>query len=327
MHLLIAHAAPAGPQCQAALDSVPPLLKLPHLTALLSQLSLTDQRNGSPESMTPLHERIRAQSEGLDGPDGLMPWAAQEAQSLGLEVAGSAWAWITPCHWQINTDHVVMLEPQELALTAQESSTLMEAMREYFAEDGITLYPSQCANRVGWLAQGEVFRGLATASLERARGAIVDRWMPRESGAKVLRRLQNEMQMLLYRHPVNDARLAAKQSPVNSFWISGTGDLPTRHNGKQSNTAPALNLPFVMNDDLRASSVQDDAAAWLLAWEQLDHGLVKPLLDGSKSGKSVQLTLCGDIAAFTYSLQPQSFWKRIQLRLSPPSVAPLLTQL
>jgi len=277
--------------------------------------------------MTPLHELIRAQSEGLDGPDGLIAWAAQEAQSHGLNTNGSAWAWITPCHWQINADHVVMLEPQELALSGQESATLMDAMRGYFAEDGITLYPSGSSNGESWLAQGEVFRGLATASLERARGAVVDRWMPRAPSARALRRLQNEMQMLLYRHPVNDARMAAKQSLVNSFWISGTGDLPPGHVRPPSDTTAGRDMRLVFNDDLRISAMQDDALAWLLAWEQLDQGLIKTLLDEADSGKPVQLTLCGDNRALTYGLMPQSFWRRLQRRFSPPSANQLLTQL
>ena len=48
-------------------------------------------------------------------------------------------------------------------------------------------------------------------------------------GVKTLTRLQNEMQMLLYTHPFNDVRDSQRKLPVNSFWISGTGDLPLRN--------------------------------------------------------------------------------------------------
>jgi hypothetical protein len=34
-----------------------------------------------------------------------------------------------------------------------------------------------------------------------------------------LQRLQSEMQMLLYNHPVNNARDARRQISVNSFWL------------------------------------------------------------------------------------------------------------
>ena len=96
-------------------------------------------------------------------------------------------------------------------------------MQPYFAEDGITLHP---LSDTTWLAQGSVLVDLPTASLARTRSARVDGWMPRQPQAQALRRLQNEMQMLLYTHPVNDARKARFLPPVNSFWISGTGTLP-----------------------------------------------------------------------------------------------------
>ena len=57
--------------------------------------------------------------------------------------------------------------------------------------------------------------------------AYLDEYVQELAQARSLRRLQNEMQMLLYRHPVNDARAAQRRLTVNSFWISGTGTLPS----------------------------------------------------------------------------------------------------
>jgi hypothetical protein len=78
-------------------------------------------------------------------------------------------------------------------------------MKRYFEEDGITLHPLTNGT---WLAFGEVFKDLPTASLERVAGTTIDPWMPQQEHAKHLRRLQNEMQMLLYTHAVNDSRSA-----------------------------------------------------------------------------------------------------------------------
>src|ERR1035437_820732 len=106
---------------------------------------------------------------------------------------------------------------------AQESQSLLAAMQPYFAEDGISLHFDQAGR---WLACGEVFKGLATASLERVAGRDIAHWLPSAPGAMALQRLQSKMQMLLYQHPVNDARAARGVPAVNSFWVSGTGDLP-----------------------------------------------------------------------------------------------------
>ena len=77
-----------------------------------------------------------------------------------------------------------------------------------------------------WLLE----RVLPAASLDRVVGRTIDDWMPRTPQAGPLRRLQQEMQMLLYTLPLNDERQRGGLLPVNSFWLHGTGALPaTRH--------------------------------------------------------------------------------------------------
>ncbi len=317
MHLLIAHAAPPGPQCQAAI----PRLQLPRLTALLKSLQAVQQRNSSPAAMTPLYEHIQADLAGIDAADGLVPWAALDARRLGLVNAANAsggWAWITPCHWRVNADHVEMQDPAALALTAQESATLVDAMRGYFAEDGITLHPLPGPRADAWLAEGAVLKGLPTTSLARARGARVDRWMPRQPQAKPLRRLQNEMQMLLYTHPLNDTRQAAGQTTVNSFWVSGTGELPANF---RLDTAHAAPDDCTLNTSLRDAALADDATTWLALWHTLD----ATVLANAKGIE--QLTLCGEHQAHTLARQPGAWWRSLLRRFTAPTPAQLIATL
>ncbi|MBK6999766.1 MAG: hypothetical protein IPH35_07310 [Rhodoferax sp.] len=225
MHLIISHAAGAGVQCQAAIAQ----LALPNLEKLLRLSNTTRTLHGAPESLTPLPERVQANSMGLHGQDGLLPWAAAEARERGLtSVHGAAgWAWITPCHWRAHTQHVEMLGlgPAELDLRSDESEALRTSMAGYFAEDGIALHPGTHNHWHRWLAFGTIFHDLPTASLQRVANATINPWLPRQPQAKGLRRLQSEMQMLLYTHPVNDAREARGVPSVNAFWVSGTGTL------------------------------------------------------------------------------------------------------
>ena len=320
MHLLIAHAAPQGPQCRAALQKQGGL-QLPHLTQLMQRMTPVQQHTGSEDSLTPLSEHIRAAAIGIDEDDGLVPWAALAAQqdaALPRPDATEGWAWITPCHWQVNADHVEMLDPADLALTAHESATLMAAMTGYFAEDGITLHPAPASVGAGtWLAHGAALKGLPTASLERARGATVDRWMPRQPQAKPLRRLQNEMQMLLYTHPLNDARLAERKTTVNSFWVSGTGDLPAHY------TPPLSGNGCTLNDTLRRSNLHDDATTWLDAWHTLDRTVLADLL----TQPNAMLTLCGEQHAHTLAQQAKPWWQRLHRRFAAPSPTALIATL
>ena len=312
MHTLITHARPLGPHCQQASAT----LQLPHLTALLRLLTAGERRVDPQDSLTPLHETLEAQALGLPAEDGLLPWAALQARQWDLpDASGAAWAWLTPCHWQVNADHVRMAAPADTEISDEESATLMETMRAYFAEDGIALHRLHAGN---WLASGEVFRDLPTASLARASGGSVDHWLARSAQAAPLRRLQNEMQMLTYSHPVNDGRTARHLLPVNSFWISGTGSLP-----------PAYAAPtgIQIHHDLQVATAQDDAQAWLGAWQALDEQAVRPMLERAKNGAAVSLTLCGEQAAQTFTLQPRGFLSRLTGHFARPDLGALLQTL
>jgi hypothetical protein len=311
MHLLISHSAPLGPQCQAAIAQ----LSLPNLGELLGLLTTLPPMLGSPDSLTPLSERLRANSLGLQGADGLIPWAATDAQHLGLtKVHGEAgWAWITPCHLTAKSNLVQMDDPHDLDLGTQECETLRSAMKRYFEDDGITLHPLSNGN---WLAFGAIFKDLPTASLERVAGASIDNWMPQQQHAKNLRRLQNEMQMLLYTHAVNDTRTARGKPTVNAFWISGTGT--------PSTSPPQAAERLECDNSLRASAIRDDAYAWQQAWQELDRTRLAEVLQRVKTGKPMQLTLCGERMAVTLTRQDKPWWSRIQQHFSSSSPHQLL---
>jgi hypothetical protein len=204
-----------------------------------------------------------------------------------------------------------MADPADCEISAEESSTVMECLRAYLAEDGITLQGLQADGN--WLASGAAFHNLPTASLGRASGGAVDHWMPRQAQAQALRRLQNEMQMLLYTHPVNDARAARGLLPINSFWISGTGSLPDGFTGA-NNAADIAGTTLL--DALRKPGLRNDAAAWTQAWQTLDAGAIQALLAQARLGEPVELTLCGETAAQTFTLQPQGLWSRLSQRFT-----------
>jgi len=319
MHTLITFAAPPGPKCQDALSR----LELPYLAQLLAALTPTSRLRGNAADLTPIAERMQAKAAGLDGADGLVPWAADEARQRSLTgLHGTqGWAWITPCHWTIHSDHVEMTDPVHLALTPHDADQLLQAMQPFFAEDGITLFapaPGQTHSR--WLAHGAVFVDLPTASLDRVSGQSVDAWIPRQEQAKTLRRLQNEMQMLLYTHTVNDQRAHFKLPAVNAFWVSGTGTPDAAWHTQAAST-------LSVRDALRTPALQDDAAAWVMAWHALDRTTLAHDMQRLQQGDPLQLTLCSDTQAITLERLPLTLWQRLQRRITPQSPREFLTSL
>lgn len=213
-----------------------------------------------------------------------LPWAAWDAlRTLGTESRDHAWAWISPCHWQVGSSHISMGDPTALVLDETESRSLLEILRPFFKDDGIELVALRPDR---WLARGEVFRELQAASLDRVIGRPIDTWMPSGPSANQLRRLQTETQMLLYTHPFSDARQRRGAAAINSFWISGCGALPP---GWQE---PA-EMPQVL-DDLRGPALAGDWHAWSAAWERLDAGPIARCLSAARQGAEIELTLCSE---------------------------------
>ena len=292
MHLLIPFANSTSPYAEAALKS----LKLPNLGKLLRKLPLAYTDVADQATLSPPHERALAGLHGITSADGQTPWGAFHAAHAGHSVLpGQAWAVITPCHWAVQSQHITMLSPRALNLQEEESRALLAAMQPFFAEDGIDLMYDTPTR---WLARGEVFEGLSTASPYRVigsgEGKSVDDWLPRADAAKSLRRLQQEMQMLLYTHALTDARSERGELAVNSFWVSGTGVMTSAMLARPRPTETT------QINTLRDAAMNGDWAAWSDAWTTIDANECASMLEGLSRKSRVTLTLCGERAAQIY---------------------------
>ena len=304
-HLIVPFAQCSGDEWLQVVTA----LELKNLRQLLRGMKLIASDSGQADSLSPPHERVLASALGLStNTDGLIPWAALDANA----VPGQAWAVITPCHWAMGREHATLTDPATLGMTQTESRILLAAMQPYFATEGITLHYLQPDR---WLANGEVFGNLPTASLDRVLGRNVDRWL---ANSKAIKLLQNEMQMLLYTHFVNDERSAKGQRTVNSFWLSGSGAL----------TDTTLAKPHIKTTNgLAQVALANDWSAYLDAWMKLDANDVAVLLAQQKSGQTVRLSLCGESHAMTFETAKQGVLAKIKNTLSPQSPINLLKQL
>jgi len=301
MHCIIAYAASENLPPEALQD-----LRLPRLQALLARLqpaALDRDSAGDNPPPAPAHERAHARALGWDQRAPL-PWAAWQTRSTDP----GAQAWITPCHWQIGMDQVFMLEPASLKLSDEESQALLQTLLPYLQEDGLQV---RWHDALHWHACGELLGGWAAPSLDRVIGANVRPWIT--SGLPgALVRLQSEMQMLAYNHPVNDARLARGLLPVNAFWIHGAGRLPVP-------CAPQQALRFF--DDLRVPALAGDVAAWRAAWQHLDERLPAP------DTPQLQLTLCSESAAQDWAAQASGWLGRLRRAFVTPNTTATLEAL
>ncbi len=293
MHLMIPFASALSESAIHALRD----LSLPRLERYLGTASEAATLGTDEYSLTPPHERALAEAFGWHAADGSLPWAAHAAALDGIETGDAAWGLLTPAHWHVGREQVSLADPRELHLSPQESRQFLDAIGDLFESEGWTL-AFGAADR--WYAAHDSLDGLACASLDRVIGRNVDLWLAGHPQARLVRRLQNEVQMLLYTHPLNDAREARGELPVNSFWLSGCG---------RAQPMPA-SAEVRIADDLREPALAGDWAAWAEAWHRVDEGPVADLLRAAPA-EAATLTLSGERHARRFQPVARSAWQRL----------------
>lgn len=310
MHLIVPFASVMSEAGRAAGRA----LVLPNLARILGGMDMMRleppvgaDREAPELSLTPPHEHVQARAWGLPVTDGQWPWAALEAAERGLATAERAWGRLTLAHWQLGTEQLTMLDPRLLALDAASGAACLDAIRPLFESEGFEFHAG--AGSQALLAHPRL-AGLPCASLDRVIGRNVDLWLPADPRARLVRRLQNEAQMLLHRHPLNEAREEQGALPVNSFWLDGCGVAPAG--------AGAAPLGITLDERLRTPALNEDWFAWSRAFAQLDEG---PLAQAVRVAQGVQaghggppltLSLCGERYAVTLTARPHTPWQRLR---------------
>jgi len=294
MHLLIPFASALSDSATHVLHD----LALPNLAQLLARLTLTQRDDAAPLTLSPPHERAWARAQGWHGADGCLPFAARAAAADGIDVGDLAWGLVTPTHWHVGRDHVTLADPAALNLSADESRAAFALVRELFESEGFRI---EWGAPMRWYVAHERLSELPCASLDRVIGRNVELWM-RSTQDKLMRRLQSELQLLLYPHALNDEREQRGELTLNSFWLSGCG------------TAQAAPAEMHVDESLRAPLLADDWVAWAQAWRALDTAAIADGLNRAIAGEPVTLTLCGDRGAHGFESVPQSLWQRASNR-------------
>jgi hypothetical protein len=288
MQLLIPFAAPLSEAGRQALAG----LRWTNLQALLA--GRTGERDDGDElSLSPPHERALARAWGWAGGDGQLPFAARLAAGDGLEPGDLAWGLLTPVHWHLGTDQVSLADPASLLLDEAASRAFFDAVAGLFTSEGFVI---RWGAPTRWYLAHESLAELPTASLDRVIGRNVDRWLPAAPQARLLRRLHNEVQMLLHTHPLNAEREARGLPTLNSYWLSGCGK------------AQPLRGDVTVDERLRRCALAEDWPGWAKAWAQIDQELpTRPL---------TRITLCGERSALSYALPPRGLLQRLTARFA-----------
>lgn len=156
------------------------------------------------------------------------PLAPLSLLGEGVDPENFYWLRADPVHLVLQRDYFTLAAPAPLHLQPHESELLLETLNGHFKSEGMRFFTSPSGR--GYLRLDNV-PGVATCLLAQAVGHDTRSCAPQGAGAGKWNRMLNEMQMLLFDHPVNQAREASGQPVVNSLWLSGGGGLPESFHG------------------------------------------------------------------------------------------------
>lgn len=303
------------------------LIPPPQVPALERMLARADRRaESAADGSAWLCERW-----GVHSP---LPLAALLAEHDGLDVGCDGWLFAEPVHMLADRDAVKLHSGRSLDLNDAETAALVMALNAHFSRDGITFFAPEPDR---WYVRCSPSEVPVTRSLALAqRGSLADH-QPGSGGKLNWRALQNEAQMLLFTHPVNQARETSGKTTVNGVWFWGGGVMPNlippRYDHVFADAPLAMQLAKKSGVDLQSPApaallslqgnsllVLDacakcidatDLASWSRELEKIDREWFLPLSNALAGGKINQLNIYAPDGDKTPSFQ----LTRGQLRL------------
>ena len=133
-----------------------------------------------------------------------------------------------PVHLQVDAGGLILFDASTFPFSQQESKALSDGIANFLSQDGWHLDANHAQR---WYLCGANSQQLSTLPLSLVRGRSVGELLPHGQDASEWLSRGNEIQMLMYSHPVNQQRAARGLPLVNSLWIWGGGVLTDQPGG------------------------------------------------------------------------------------------------
>ena len=223
------------------LFSAKPEIRLPALERLLAR----GRRHSEPP------QRLEAWlHDAFELDEGPIPAGALSLIAANGDPGNDSWLRADPVHLRLMRDHLIVVPAEALSISRAEADAFCRSLNSHFS-GAMEVHPVDPRR---WCARGDkVFPSNDHSSLEEAGREVT-------LGDPVL----NEIQMLLHAHPVNEAREARSEPPVNSLWLWGAGrarKASSRWHSVLANEPIAMGLAMLARTRYR--SLPASAEPWL----------------------------------------------------------------
>lgn len=147
--------------------------------------------------------------------------AALAWQQVGNQAGNAFWLYALPVHLVLQRDSFSLASPVPLPLENDEIDALTALFNEHFAADSKSFFWREDK----WFLRLQVNPNIQTSAPQAAINKDISAYLPTGEGALRWASFSNEIQMLLFEHPINQAREAKGQLAINSIWCYGLGKI------------------------------------------------------------------------------------------------------
>jgi hypothetical protein len=146
---------------------------------------------------------------------------------IDVEAGDQCWVAADPVHLRFHQEHLILADSGSFGIALDEAQALAGSLSMHLADVG----RFHVATAERWylqLADTLLADGFDSPPLSAVAGRSIEGLLAETSQARSLRKLLNEIQMLMHAHPINQLRENAGRLPINSLWLWGAGSLPPR---------------------------------------------------------------------------------------------------
>lgn len=206
------------------------------------------------------YEQWLASASGRAEP-GELPAGALTLLAEGGTPGDAVWMRADPAHLRLGRTELRFLPAAAFGLQPEECASLAEALNRHFAGE-LEFFPMHPLHWCVRLASMPLITALSTAAVA---GRDMNANLPIGDDATSWHARLNEIQMLLHRHPLNEARIARGAPEVNSLWFWGAGPLPPADGigWRSVSSDEPVARGLALRSGGRAQQLPDSASAWL----------------------------------------------------------------
>jgi hypothetical protein len=248
------------------------------------------------------------------------------------------WMRADPVHLRIEQNHIMLADSQILKISKNEAETIVRDLNHNLDNHDfsfLSLYPNR------WYIRTPKPPEIQTYTLGEVTCRNINNFLPIGSESIVWHRIFNEIQMLLYEHPINHARESRGELTINSIWFWGGGNMPQSIQSAYTHIWSNHELPralalasnknysktpsdandwlqpamtgnhLIVLDALLAKAKYRDAYSWREALRDMETNWFSPLYAALRKGKINQFTITtlNETSSHEFIITRPNLWK------------------